>query len=565
MKTHTLELTLGFVLMVIHNFSYKKIPLYFKIILDEIMGKNRMEIIRANLWPVVIYTLITVSAMVYMRKLIIGVSRKVEYRFRNRLFEKLLSLNYSFFLQNETGDLVSRCTNDLNDVRTLLGPGIMYVPNALSRLLIFVPVLFRLNVQLLLIISLMHGILVVLIIAILPRIRPLYQKIQEFVGFINNRVWQVISGITTIKLYTLESSEIKRFEALNRRYIDRQMSLVKRTGFLWPFFLFIVSLTELVILLIGGRAVITARMTLGELLQFTVMVSYLTFPVLSLGWIMSLLQQGISAMKRINHILLQPEKSGIPVPRPKKGNIGIRIKNLIFQYPGDHRQVLKNVSLDIPPRGIIGLAGPIGSGKSTLLRLITGIFKPGPGMVFINGRDITTLSPDSLMELISMVPQYTFLFSRSIRENITMASLDHDRQLDAIVDVVGLESELKTFPQGIEQLVGERGITLSGGQKQRIAIARSLMKQSPLLIFDDALASVDSRTESRIMKKIIKNRNFSTFILVSHRISSLRFAEMIYVLKEGEIIESGTHRELIRNRSCYYQMARFQQLEEASK
>ena len=552
-------------LMVIHNFSYMKVPVYFKVILDEIMGQNRAGVIRANLWPVMAYTLITVSAMVYMRKLIIGVSRKVEFRFRNRLYDKLLNLEYSFFLENETGDLVSRCTNDLNDVRTLIGPGIMYVPNALSRLLIFFPVLFRLNVQLLVIISLMHGILVTLIIVILPRIRPLYQRIQEFVGVMNNRVWQVISGITTIKLNTMEKSEILRFEKLNRQYINRQMSLVKRTGFLWPFFLFVVSLTELVILLIGGRAVITGSMTLGELLQFTVMISYLTFPVISLGWIMSLLQQGITAMNRINHILSQPEKKGFPVHFPKKKEVRIQIKNVTFHYPGDHRQVLKNVSLEIPPHQIIGLAGPIGSGKSTLLRLITGIFKPAPGMVFVNDQDIVNLNPDSLLEHISMVPQYTFLFSRTIRENMLMASPDDKRQLNAVVNTVGLKDELRTFPQGIEQVVGERGLTLSGGQKQRIAIARSLIKQSPLLIFDDALSSVDSRTESRIMKKIIENRPFSTFIMVSHRISSLRFAELIYVLKEGEIIEKGTHRELISQKGCYYQMAKFQQLEEGSR
>lgn len=550
--------------MVIHNFTYMKIPIYFKEILDEIMGNNRMEVIRANIFPVIFYTLITVSAMVYMRKLIIGVSRKIEYRFRGRLYEKLLSLNYSFYIQNETGDIVSRCTNDLNDVRTLLGPGIMYVPNALSRLLIFFPVLFKLNFQLLIIISLMQGGLLVLIILILPRIRPLYQKIQEFVGSINNRVWQVVSGITTIKLYTLEKTEVGRFEQLNRQYISQQMSLVKRTGFLWPFFLFVISLTELVILLMGGREVIAGRMTLGELLQFTIMVSYLTFPVLSMGWIMSLLQQGISAMKRISHILLQPDKKESGQGSLKESLFNIRINRLTFRYPGDNREVLKNISLEIRPGQIIGIAGPIGSGKSTLLQLISGIFRPDPDMIHINGRDIISLDPDGLMQNISMVPQYTFLFSKSIRQNILMSARSDEQKLDLVVKTAGLVDELGAFPNGIDQVVGERGITLSGGQKQRIAIARALMKQAPLLIFDDALSSVDSKTESHIMEEIVRQESFSTFILVSHRISSLRYADIIYVLKDGMVIEKGTHDQLIRQQRCYYQMARFQQLEEAS-
>jgi ATP-binding cassette subfamily B protein len=556
---------MGFGFMLIHNFTYMKIPIYFKNILDEIMSANRIEVIRANISPLVIYTLVTVLAMIYMRKLIIGVSRKIEYLFRDRLYEKLLSLNYSFYIQSETGDIVSRCTNDLNDVRTLLGPGIMYVPNALSRLLIFFPVLFKLNSQLLVIISLMQGGLVILIILILPRIRPFYQKIQEFVGSINNRVWQVISGITTVKFYTLENTEVHRFEELNRGYIARQMDLVKRVGFLWPFFLLVISVTELVILLIGGREVIAGRMTLGELLQFTIMISYLTFPVLSLGWIMSLMQQGISAMKRINHILSQPEKRDSGQSILNKPFRNIRINGLTFSYPGEDREVLKDVSLEIRSGQVIGITGPIGSGKSTLLQLISGIFRPESNMIHINEQDINSLDSDEWMKNISMVPQRTFLFSKSIRENILMATEADDQKIISMAETAGLADELDMFSQGIDQTVGERGITLSGGQKQRIAIARALMKQAPLLIFDDALSSVDSKTESRIMERILRRKSFSTFILASHRISSLRHADIIYVLRDGKIVERGTHDQLITEKRCYYQMARFQQLEEESR
>ena len=452
--------------------------------------------------------------------------------------------------------------NDLNDVRTLLGPGIMYVPNALSRLLIFLPVLFSLNTKLLLIISLMHGGLVVVIILVLPKMRPLYRRIQEFVGTINNRAWQIISGITTIKLYTLERRETERFRDMNRTYIKKQMDLVKRAGFLWPFFLFVISLTELVILLVGGREVITQRMTLGELLQFTVMVAYLSFPVLSLGWIMSLLQQGISAMKRINHILDQPERTSSGMSPLTGDGLAIRVEDLTFRYPESDKDVLKKVNLEIPQGRIVGITGPIGSGKSTLIHLLCGMFEPGEKTIFVNGRDILTVDPDSLMERISLVPQTTFLFSRSLAQNVFMGSHQDGDKLAAVVKQAGLSEDIRSFPDGTDQRVGERGITLSGGQKQRIAIARALMKRSGVLIFDDALSSVDSKTEALILKQLKTSRDLSTLIIVSHRISSLRIADTVLVMKEGEIVERGGHRSLLRRKGLYYRMAQIQQLEE---
>ena len=323
-----------------------------------------------------------------------------------------------------------------------------------------------------------------------------------------------------------------------------------------------ISVTELVILLIGGKEVIAQRMTIGELLQFSVMVSYLTFPVLSLGWIMSLMQQGISALKRIDYILSQPDPGGKKVKVLRGPEIDIKIKRLKFSYPGESQEVLRDISLEVPPGQIVGIAGSVGSGKTTLLNLISGILQSGRGMIFLNHTDITKLNAESVIKKVSMVPQKTFLFSRSIEENILMAVEKNSQKLRTVIRSAGFESDLKSFSDGLNQVVGERGITLSGGQKQRIAIARAMMKKSPLLIFDDALSSVDSRTEFKILQDIIGKRSFGTFIFTSHRISSLRFADVIVVLKNGCIIEKGTHRELIRKRKWYYGMAKFQQLEE---
>jgi ATP-binding cassette subfamily B protein len=291
LKQHLVELCIGFVFMLLHNYGFLQTPLYMKKALDEITTDNRFEVILPYLLLILAYTALTVVSMFLMRKLIIGASRRIEYSLREQLYQKLLALDMGFYQKNETGDLVSRCTNDLNEVRQLLGPGIMYVPNSLSRFVMFLPMMFRLSAPLLFATLLLMAFLMTLIMVVMPRLRPLFRYIQEAVGTINSRVWQVVSGITTIKLYSLEPIETERFKELNNDYIARHMRVVRFRGFLWPFFMFILALIELVVLVIGGRQVILQELTIGELLQFNVMVSHLMFPIMSLGWVMSLIQQ----------------------------------------------------------------------------------------------------------------------------------------------------------------------------------------------------------------------------------------------------------------------------------
>ncbi|MBD3305306.1 ATP-binding cassette domain-containing protein, partial [candidate division KSB3 bacterium] len=533
LKRHRLELAVGFLFMLLQNYGYMKSPAYMQQALDELTDANRVDVITQALLLVAAYTLLTVASMFLMRKLIIGVSRKIEYTLRAQLYQKFLSLDMAFFLKNETGDLVSRCTNDLNEVRLLLGPGIMYIPNSLSRLLLFLPVLISLSLPLMMAIVVMMIVIIALILVVMPRLRPMYRRIQEFMGVINNRVWQVISGITTIKLYTLEDIETERFKTLNEEYIRRQLRVVKIRGFLWPLFIFVFSLTELLILLIGGRQVIQDEMTIGQLLQFNVMVAHLTFPVLSLGWVMSLIQQGMSAMGRINFILNYPVETRTDWKALETDDLVFETNNLSYRYP-EHREpvlpqtatthpqkdakpplskiegpvitppvvhlsqertselVLNQMNLTITPGQVVGITGTIGSGKTSLLNVLVGLYRPERGMVFVNGIDICDIQPESLFSKISVVPQETFLFSRSIAENVSLANNGQVR-LDAVKDAVrsaGLEKDVLTFPHQYDQVLGERGITLSGGQKQRTAIARALLKSSPVLIFDDALSSV---------------------------------------------------------------------------
>ena len=563
--------------MLLQNYGYMKVPAYMQKAVDEISAANRFGVIFSHLLMIGFYTVLLVASMFLMRKLIIGVSRKIEYQLREKLYQKLLAVDMAFFLKNETGDLVSRCTNDVGEVRTLLGPGLMYIPNSLSRVALFIPILFGLSAPLLLIILGMLVFVVALILMTMPRLRPLFRQIQEFLGVINNRVWQVIAGMTTIKLYTLEAIETDRFKALNQEYIQRQMQLVKARGFLWPLFIFVFSLTELCILWIGGSQVIRRQMTLGELLQFNVMVGQLTFPVMSLGWVLSLFQQGVSAMGRINYILEYPlEQRGDWRPIESE-RLTFRAHNLSYRYPAHHPkdarskpgpdtsdgQVLRQINVTIRPGQIVGITGTIGSGKTTFINLLTGLYKPEAGMLFVNDVDIRDIQPESLLRKISVVPQETFLFSRSIAENVSLGS-NGQVEMEAVREAVrwaGLESDVITFPEQYDQVIGERGITLSGGQKQRTAIARALRKRSAVLIFDDALSSVDANTEAQILDNLKSLHSFQTFIIVSHRISALKGADVIYVFDQGRIVEQGAHDALLDKQGLYAKLARMQQMQ----
>jgi ATP-binding cassette subfamily B protein len=551
--------------MLVQNFGAVRVPAYFQKILDELTGANRGTVIGSLILTACLYATVTVVAMYLMRRLIIGVSRQVEYRLRERIYDRLLQLDYTFFQAHETGDLVSRTTNDLDNVRTLLGPGIMYIPNSLSMFVLFFPVLFRLNGLLMVLVSSVFVAVIALVFIVLPRLQPYFLKIQESTGRINSRVWQVVSGIATVKLHTMEAGEEERFLKLNQEFLQRNMATVKIQEFLWPTFIFVFSLTQLVIIFVGGRQVISGAMSLGQLLQFNVMITALTFPVLSLGWIMSMIQQGISAMGRINTILQGPVEQRSDWQRLQGPTVAFEVKDLSFTYAGHEKPCLRNVSLSISPGDFIGITGTIGSGKSTLVNVLTGLLKPVRGTVFVNGTDIRDIEPAALLQNFGIVSQSPFLFSRTLAENIAMGkdgAPDHPQVKDA-AELAGLSGDVASFPQGYGQMVGERGITLSGGQKQRTAIARALMKDSPIVILDDSLSSVDARTESTIIDNLRRLKGEKTLIVVSHRISPLKGADRIYVLEDGKIVEQGSHADLVARGGLYERLVRYQQMEKS--
>lgn len=534
--------------------------------LDEITGANRLPVIMDNIKMALLFTTLTVISMYSMRKLIIGVSRKIEFQLRSDIFAKFLRLDAMFFRFRETGDLVSRSTNDLNDVRTLLGPGMMYVPNSLSRVAIFLPIMLSLSSRLMVWFVALITIVVTMILLLMPLLRMRFRKVQEASAAIQTRVWQDISGIETIKLHTLEEVETDRFAKLNRWYIGRQMDLVRWRGFMWPFFVFVFSLAQLLILVVGGRQVIAGDMTIGQLLQFNILVSYLTFPILSLGWVMSLIQQGISAMGRINEILDAPEESPEEKVDIPDGTLTVEVQNLTYHYPQSEEAMLKDISMQIQKGETVGITGPVGCGKSTLAELLTGILKAEPGMIFINGTDISQIPATKIGSRVTLVPQDPFLFTRTIAQNIALGETLPSREaIRFAAEKAGLKKDLAAFSKGLDEMVGERGITLSGGQKQRVAIARALYRPASLLVLDDALSSVDSRTEAEILQAFSGEKQNRAVVIISHRITALKDADRIYVLDEGKIMESGTHSDLIKQNGLYAKLAQLQQMEEGEE
>lgn len=547
------------------NYALLRIAELLKQLLDEIVtGANERAVVLFLIARAFAFAVGVGACMFGMRRLIIGVSRDVEYELRDLLYRKLLELDFDFYQRSRTGDIISRCTNDLNDVRTLIGPGIMYLPDGLSRLALFAPVLISLHATMAGALGALMALLVALIVVITPRLRPRFRRVQELVAAINDCVWQIVTGINTVKLYGLAANETERFRELNRRYITANISLARTRGVLWPLLQSLYGLSTLLLLLVGGGAVIRGALTIGELLQFSAIIAVLAFPVLSLGWVSALIQQGVSAMERIRSILDHPVavRPAAPLPVPA-GPIGMVAHEVKFRFPNADRDALRDVSMTIEAGRTLGITGGVGSGKSSLVLLLSGISSPTDGILAINSIDATAIDPHTYRARIAYVPQEPFLFSATVAENIAMGSEQEvtRERIVAAARLAAVAEDIARFPDGYDTMVGERGITLSGGQRQRVAIARALVRDSDMLIVDDALSSVDSDTETAILTNLRSLKDSRTIVIVSHRVSALQLADRIAVMDSGTVIEVGTHAELLSSGGHYARLAELQQLE----
>ena len=514
------------------------------------------------------------------RWILIGVSREIEFDLRNDLLTHLEGLSYSFYQRTRTGDIMARATNDLNAVRMLVGPGIMYTANTVVFTAGALAFMISISPRLTLFAFLPLPIVSIVVQYFGRKIHERFERIQAMFSDISARAQENFSGARLIRAYVQERWEIENFERENEEYIARSLKLVRLMGMLWPTLETLLGVAIVIVLWLGGREVIQHRITVGSFVAFNTYMVQLTWPVISLGWVVNIFQRGTASMGRIETILAEkPEitDAAVPVVSAPTEVLGeIEFRNLIFQYGQTlkarengagrvhgEEPVLRNINLHIPAGTSLAVVGPTGSGKSTLVSLIPRIYDAAPESVLIDGRPIREFPLEVLRRSIGFVPQETFLFSDTIRENIAFGAQNaSDAEIRRAAEAANIASDIESFPEGYRTLVGERGITLSGGQKQRTAIARALIRNPRILVLDDALASVDTQTEDRILNQLREIMQGRTTIFISHRVSTVRNADRIAVLHDGEIVEYGTHDELIELNGYYTELYNKQLLEE---
>ncbi len=562
-------------------------------------GLNETKILHHALRLMVIAALSALFLYI-TRQVIIGASREIEFDLRNDLFRNLERQSAGFFHTHRTGDIMARTTNDLAAVRQLLGPAIMYSANTVVFTAAALPFMLRISPRLTLFAFVPLPIASVLVQYFGARIHTRFERIQAMFSDISAKAQENFSGARLIRAFAQEEAEIASFETANLEYIRRSLHLVRLMAMLWPTLEFVLGLSLMITLFVGGHEVLLHHITVGQFTSFNVYMVQLTWPMIAIGWVVNLFQRGTASVVRIDELLKQQPaiaddpvsitdhqpaadrpttspllssrsaaegpaslpQSPAPAPAPNHIQGAITFQHLNLSYL-PHTPVLRDINLHIPAGSSLAIVGPTGSGKSTLVSLIPRLHDAPAGQVLIDGQPIRSFTLDELRASIGFVPQETFLFSSTIAENIALG-VDHasGQQIEAAARTAHIATEILDFPAGFSTVVGERGVTLSGGQKQRTAIARALLRNPRILILDDALASVDTFTEEQILSGLRKEMLGRTTILISHRISTARNADQIAVLVDGRIAELGTHDQLITRNGYYTSLAEKQQLEE---
>ncbi len=511
----------------------------------------------------------------WTRWILIGVSRDIEYDMRNDLLSKLMQMEPAFYVRNRTGELMSRATNDLNSVRMVLGPGIMYSGTTAVTMVLAVLLMLQLSSVLT-----VWVLLPVPFVAFSMRyfgqlIHTLYEKIQAGLASLSARVQENLSGVRIIRAFRQEQAEMHAFDAPNREYVARSIKLIRTWSMFMPALQALIGATFLIVLWQGGRQVMLGKISLGTLIAFYAYLGQLIWPMVALGWVTNIFQRGAASMGRLNYILtaqpaINDSEARIADGAELRGEIEFR--HLTFAYPttivgnGPSQPgaaVLHDVNLRVPAGSTLAIVGPTGSGKTTLAALVARLWEAPEGTLLLDDRSIRQWPLETLRRAIGFVPQDTFLFSETVRENIAFGVEDASpEKVTEAAQIASIAGDIEDFPAKFDTMVGERGITLSGGQKQRSSLARAVIREPNILILDDALSSVDTDTEERILRRLKDVMRARTTILISHRCSTVRHADQIIVLRDGRIVERGTHDELLALGGYYYDLYQKQLLEE---
>ena len=556
----------GLALVIVSNAFSTLVPRFVQHGIDAIAHQQEFALVLRAVELLLGAALLSGIARFGMRQYLNSVSRRVEYDLRNDLFAHLERQPAAFYDRHPTGDLMARATNDLLNIRMVAGPALMYLVDTLARTLLVLPAMLQISAPLtgyalLPLLGLPFGMIV-----FGRAIHARTEAIQEHFATITSHVMENLSGVRIVRAYRQEGAETDAFGRLSEEYVRRNLALVRAYGAFQPMLMSLGALGSVVVLLVGGRLVIAHAMSLGAFVAFGVYLTMLVWPMIALGWVVNLVQRGAASMGRVNAILHEAPTITSPaepaVLPPAAGARALTFENVWFRYPGaeDRGWVLEDVSFTLAAGESLGVVGATGAGKSTLVDLVARTYDPDRGRILVDGVDIRTLSLDDLRRTVSHVPQETFLFSESVRENVLFGMPD-DGRLERASEAAQLTEALPSLPDGYDTLLGERGVNLSGGQKQRTAIARALAKDAPIFLLDDALSAVDASTEARILQALRSALVGKTTVIVSHRLAAVRDATRIIVLDQGRIVETGRHPDLMRREGRYWELVRRQELE----
>lgn len=502
------------------------------------------------------FALLKGLCMFFMRMTIIIMSRHIEYEQKNDIFKHYQKLGQGFYGKNYTGDLMNRISDDVSKVRMFTGPAIMYALNLSCMIIMVVGLMFYTNAEITLYVLIPLPILAITIYLVSDAMNKKSDKIQRKLSNLTSYVQETFAGVHVLKSYAAEDDFARDFDTMNEEYKDDNIALVKINGIFMPAVLGLVGLSMLITVYAGGNAVVDGTFTLGNIVEYIIYVNMLTWPVASLGYVTSLVQRGAASQKRIDEFMnVEPDvDTGERVI--SKLSKSIEFKNVSFCYPETDAWVLDDVSFTIGANEKFGIIGTTGSGKSTIAKLLVGVYRPTKGKILVDGIAIEEYSRTKLNKLFGYVAQDIFLFSESLRDNILFGSVDGDdeKNLKRAIRSASLEEEIANFPKGLETMLGERGITLSGGQKQRTAIARALVKEPEILLIDDGLSAVDTKTEVAIKNSLKEWGSTQTFINISHRISSVQDCKHVIFLDQGKIVEQGKHTELLAHKGVYAEL-----------